>query len=204
FRAFIGTVVFRPFSTVVTNQLGVSPVEVITPTSNHFDIEARTEGGANVRLRINTGQGGRTGLEALSVESQIALQNPNFPRPVMIRTVTAGVPNPSNDLTISPTDSTITCPASATTNAEGVATFSCSANSVSAGLSRTVRVDVQDSLGRTLPERLTFTVVPEEQDLPRDPLVLTREEIVGPAGGTVEDAIRQRVIEISGTASVQN
>jgi len=197
-QAFQANVVFRPSNRVLTSNRGVAIFEVIPPTRDDFEIEARISGGQSERIRVNEQQAGRSGLEAISGNYQIAVENTAFVRPTVVRTATTGIPNAGNTLTITPRDPLVTCPAEATTNSEGEATFQCAANDLQGAFSRLIRVGVRDSFGRELPEDLVFTIVGTEEELPVEPLELNRGEIVGTAGDIVEAAIRQRVLRLIG------
>jgi len=204
FLAFIGDVVFRP-EKVLTNAYGVAITEVVPPTSDEFEVEARTESGRSVRFRLNTGLQGRRGLEVTSGDFQITTENSPFPRTTTIRTQTGGVAVPENELTITPDDPAVSCPGTVMTDSSGEATFQCTAGTTESSFPKVVRVNVRDEFGRDLEEALFFTIVSDPNDLPRDPInVRPRVEIVGPAGELVADAITMRLIRVSGLNSSQN
>ncbi len=204
FTSFLSTATFRP-QRAVTNHEGVAITETIPNTANPFEAEARTAGGLTARFELNSGQPGRAGLQALSGNFQIQREGLQFPKPTKVRTVTAGVPIEDNELTITPREPNVTCPATAITDEDGVATFQCSAGASGTFFTKVVLVDVTDKFGRDLPEPLTFTIASQEGDMPREPIdVEPRLELVGAAGETVENAISMRLIKISGLDSSRN
>ncbi len=196
FRGFLANTVFRP-ETVTTNVYGVATTEIVIPTEEIFEVEARTENDRTARFRLNTGLQGKRGLEAISGDFQIALENMAFPRPTVIRTITGGVPVPDNELTITPQDAAVTCPATAMTGGDGIATFQCMAGTSGSAFPRVVRVDVEDEFGRDLLEPLFFTVASDPDDLPRDPIGVSGG-LVGEAGGVLAQGIEMRLIRVSG------
>lgn len=204
FLSFLNAATYRP-AKAVTNQEGVAITEVIPNTADPFEAEARTASGLSTRFELNSGSPGRAGLMALSGDFQIQLENLDFPKPTVIRTITAGVPIGDNELTITPRDASVICPPTAITNDEGVATFQCTAGTSGTLFPEVVLVDVVDEFGRDLPEPLTFTVASRVDDMPREPIdVEPREEIVGAAGDTLPGAISMRLIQISGFGSSAN
>jgi len=204
FLAFTGNVVFRP-ENPVTNAYGVAITEVVPPTSDEFEVEARTESGRTVRFRMNTGLQGRRGLEVVSGDFQIAMENTDFPRPTTIRTQTGGVDVPENELTISTNGEELICPEKVMTNSRGEATFQCSAGETDSSFPKVARATVRDEFGRDLEEPLFFTIVSDPDDLPRDPIsVRPRVEIVGPAGEIVPDVITMRLIRFTAGQSAPN
>ena len=204
FTSFLSTATFRP-QRAVTNNQGVALTEVVPNTADPFEAEARTPSGLTARFEINSGSPGRAGLAALSGDFQIEREGNAFPKLTSIRTITSGVPIADNTLTITPRDPSVTCPSTAVTNDEGVATFQCIAGVSGTFFPEVVRVDVVDQFGRALPEPLTFTVASRPDDMPREPIeVRPREEIVGAAGETLPAAITMRLIQISGFGSSIN
>ncbi|MCB1019564.1 MAG: hypothetical protein KDC27_06525, partial [Acidobacteria bacterium] len=203
FNPILGGSTINPTS-VRTNQFGEASVEVTPLETSQFSVQARTPGGLAVRFELNTPQAGQAGLEAISGDYQIQLVGDDFPKTTTIRTVTFGVPDVNNKLTITPRDARVACPATMTTGQDGVATFQCSAVSSTSPFPQITLVDVVDDFGRTLPQPLTFTVISDDQTMTAEPLVETLNEIVAPAGGRVEDAIQMRLITRSGLDSSRN
>ena len=203
FNAFLGGATILP-DRARTNFYGEASVEVTPQSTARFTVEGRTAAGLTAQFELNGEQTGQAGLEVVSGDYQVALPNDDFPRPTTIRTATFGIPDEMNTLTITPRDDGVICPASVDTGQDGSATFQCSSGDQMSAFPRITRVDVVDDFGRTLPGPLVFTVAPEDQVLPAEPLVETFDEIVIPAGGRVEDAIRLRTIRKNGLDSSRN
>ena len=203
FTSFSSGAAINP-TTVTTNQYGEASVEVSPLSTESFSVEGRTPGGLTARFELNTEQEGQAGLEAISGDYQIALGGSAFPRPTTIRTETFGVPDAANNLEITPRDTGVSCPATIATGQDGSATFQCTANAPVSVFPKITLVDVVDDFGRTLAQPLTFTVVHEDRLLTAQPLVETSGEVVVPAGGRLEDAIKLRLITKSGLDSSRN
>lgn len=204
FVAFLSAATYRP-AKAFTNHEGVALTEVIPATAEPFEAEARTPSGLSARFELNSGSPGRAGLVAVSGDFQIELEGNPFPKLTTIRTLTAGVPLEENVLTITPREPSVVCPPTAVTNADGLASFQCSAGTSGTLFPDTVLVDVVDEFGRDLPEPLTFTVASRTDDMPREPIdVEPREEVFAAAGEPLADAITMRLIQISGFASSTN
>ncbi len=189
---------------VTTNLYGVASARVSPQSTTGFTVEGRTAAGLTAQFELNTEQAGQAGLEVLSGDYQVALPGTDFPRMTTIRTATFGVPDQENTLTITPRDDGVSCPPSIDTGQDGSVTFQCAAGVQMSAFPRITLVDVVDEFGRILPEPLTFTVAPDDMVLPAEPLVDTLEEIVVPAGGRTEDAIRMRLIRKNGLDSSRN
>lgn len=203
FSSFSSGAVVTPAS-ATTNLYGEASVEASPQSTFPFTVEARTAAGLTAQFELNTEQAGQAGLEVISGDYQITLPNSDFPRMTTIRTATFGTPDEANTLTITPRDTGVVCPASIDTGQDGSATFQCSAGPAMSSFPRITRVDVVDDFGRVLPQALTFTVAPDDQVLPSEPLVGAREEVVVPAGGRLEDAIQMRLIRKNGLDSSRN
>ena len=187
-----------------TNLFGEASVEVSPLATSEFSVEARTPNGLTARFDLNTPQQGATGLEAISGDYQIQLVGKAFPLPTTIRTATFGVPDVENKLTITPRDADVSCPANVATGQDGSATFQCTAVSSISPFPKITRVDVVDDFGRTLPQPLTFSVVTDDRTMTAEPLEETFGEIVVPAGGRLENAVKVRLIQKSGLDSSRN
>jgi uncharacterized protein (TIGR03437 family) len=114
-----------------------------------------------------------------------------------VRATTGGTPIPNLVLEITPTNFAGTCAATATTAADGIAGFSCSAAPVIAPVSTLIHV--VDTFGRSLPVPFHVTTVSDADRLPRVAQLLSPTPVVGAVNSTIENAIAIRVAErISG------
>ncbi len=200
FRPFFGAAVITPMS-ARTNIFGEANVEVAPISEEEFEIEARLSNNLITRFLVNSDEIGFGGLEAISGNYQIALENTNFPRQTTIRVQTSGVVADDVELTLTPDDPIVTCPATVNTGADGRATFQCSAGPLGSSFPKFIEVEVEDEFGRSLPTPLLFTVASVLSDLPDDPIKESPTSFGGAAGATLEDVIRLRLIKRSGIDS---
>jgi len=202
-NGFVPGVIFNPDS-LVTNAYGVASFEVTPPIDTTFEVEARAPNGLTARFPVNDAQVGAAGLSVVSGDFQIQVAENDFPRMTQVRVITDGIPADNTRLTITRPDDIVVCPSPVFTGSNGIARFQCSAGSLPNVFPRVVRVRVVDEFGRRLPRDLTFTVVPADGDLPRDPQRLTRGVTEGLAGSTIERALRMRLLRNDGFGVVPN
>ncbi len=205
FTADADDVLFEP-ETAVTNLFGVAETRVTVPTDDVFKVEATVvPGNFTVTFDVNTGIPGLTGLRIDAGDYQITEGGTPFPRSFVVRASSGGVPLPSLDLTITPNSATVICPAMATTDSEGRASFLCSAAAVT--MAGEFEIQVEDGSGRSLLEPFQAKVVPSPERLPRPQRLLRPlppSAITGIVGEFKENAIEFEVAETQNGFPIPN
>lgn len=183
-----------------TNLYGVASTVIETPVTTGFTVNAIVRpGNAQTSFEVNPRDPGPDGLFREAGDYQIVEQFNDFPRTFVVKAQNNGIAVPGLELTVDVNDFStfsVECDEMVTTNGEGIAEITCLANGVGAPLA--VRISVTDPFGRTLDKPFDATVVPFENQLPRDPDGLSTSRVSGIAGTTVEDAISIRALSLQG------
>lgn len=202
FSSFEPNVIFDP-ANATTNRFGIVTTSVRVPNDDEFSIRAQTLTGNVAVVDLNTGAIAEGALTVVSGDYQAVLENTPLPREIQIKTVSSGVALPDTELTITPDNTAVVCPATVETDSKGIATFICTAGETLFSPFPTItRIDVEDTFSRSLAQPLTIRVVENENDLPRNPRKEKRGLIRGVAGGVTTDAIELSLLLVSGFGPV--
>ena len=175
--------------TAETNLSGVAHTIATPPIADPFQAEARTSPGSPKAVFDLNGAGQGLGeLSKAGGDYQVVLKDEAFPRPLVVSALAGADPLPGLTLTLDAIGSVVSCPATAVTDGEGLAAFACSAGDVL--LPTRLEIGVEDSAGRSLKDPFHLTIVPTEEELPGQAVLLSRSTITGVVGELIPDAVR--------------
>ena len=175
--------------TAETNLSGVAHTIATPPIADPFQAEARTSPGSpKAVFDLNVAGQGLGELSKAGGDYQVVLKDEAFPRPLVVSALAGADPLPGLTLTLDAIGSVVSCPATAVTDGEGLAAFACSAGDVL--LPTRLEIGVEDSAGRSLKDPFHLTIVPTEEELPGQAVLLSRSTISGVVGELIPDAVR--------------
>ena len=179
---------FDPIS-AETNLSGVAHTIATPPIADPFQAEAQVSSGSpRAVFDLNVVGQDLGGLSKAGGDYQVVLKNGAFPRPLVVSAVAGADPLPSLTLTLDAIGPVVSCPATAITDSEGLAAFACSAGDVL--LPTRLAIGVEDSAGRSLKDPFHLTIVPTEEELPGQAVLLSPGTISGDIGELIPDAVR--------------
>ena len=179
---------FDPIS-AETNLSGVAHTIATPPIADPFQAEARVSSGSGRAVfDLNVVGQDVGGLSKAGGDYQVVLKNGAFPRPLVVSALAGADPLPGLTLTLDTIGSVVSCPAAAITDGEGLAAFVCSAGDVL--LPTRLEIGVADSAGRSLKHPFQVTIVPTEDELPSQAVLLSPRTITAVVGELTPDAVR--------------
>ena len=175
--------------TAETNLSGVAYTVATPPIADPFQAEARISSGSpKAVFDLNVVGQDLGGLSKASGDYQIVLKEEAFPRPLVVSALVGGDPLPGLTLTLDAMGSEVSCPATSITDSEGLGAFACSTGNVL--LPTNLEFGVDDSAGRSLKDPFYVTIVPSEEELPSQAVLLSPGTITGVVGELIPDAVR--------------
>ena len=179
---------FDPISSE-TNLSGVAHTIATPPIADPFQAEARVSSGSGRAVfDLNVVGQDVGGLSKAGGDYQVVLKNEAFPRPLVVSALAGADPLPGLTLTLDAIGSVVSCPTAAITDGKGLAAFVCSAGDVL--FSTDLEIGVTDSAGRSLKDPFHVTIVPTEEELPGQAVLLSPRTITGVVGKLIPDAVR--------------
>ena len=179
---------FDPF-TAETNLSGVAHTIATPPIADPFQAEARIlSGSPKAVFDLNVVGQDLGGLSKAGGDYQIVLKEEAFPRPLVVSALAGGDPLPGLSLTLDATGSEVSCPATSVTDSKGLGAFACSTGNVL--LPTNLEIGVEDSAGRSLKDPFHVTIVPIEEELPSQAVLLSPDTITGVVGELITGAVR--------------
>ena len=175
--------------TAETNLSGMAHTIATPPIADPFQAEARVSSGSPTAIFDLNVVGQDLGeLSKAGGDYQVVLKDEAFPRPLVVSALAGADPLPGLTLTLDAIGSVVSCPATAVTDGEGLAAFVCSAGDVL--LPTRLEIGVADSAGRSLKHPFQVTIVPTEDELPGQAVLLSPRTITGVVGELIPDAVR--------------
>ena len=179
---------FDPITTE-TNLSGVAHTIATPPIADPFQAEARISSDSpKAVFDLNVVGQDLGGLTKAGGDYQVVLKDEAFSRPLVVSALAEGDPLPGLTLTLDAIGSEVSCPATSVTDSEGLGAFVCSAGDVL--LKTILEIGVEDSAGRSLEDPFHVTVVPSEEELPSQAVLLSPGTITGVVGELIPDAVR--------------
>jgi len=187
---------------VTTNLLGVAETFVSPNVTTPTEVTATVLAGSftsSLNFNLNgtgTTPGQADGLEKVAGDGQTVVQGSQFPFALEVLAKNAGAPVQSITLSSIFPAGIVTCPSSAITGGNGVASFSCRANAAFSPSS--AEIQIIDSGGRTLPDPFHIPIIVSGAELATRLELESDGNLVGAVRETVQRALLFRATKANG------